>query len=82
MTIRSAQRLILDGWVASVRLPGAVGEFEVLGFHVPFIAALVPGRIWVDPGASGAGMKVLPVRGGLAWLGAGRLSVVVEEVRR
>ena len=46
VTIRSPDWLVLDQWVSSVRLPGAAGEFEVLGFHVPFVAALTLGRIW------------------------------------
>ncbi|MBI4227360.1 MAG: hypothetical protein HY600_03680 [Candidatus Omnitrophica bacterium] len=95
VTIRSARRLILDGWVSSVRLPGAAGEFEVLGFHVPFVATLKTGRVWVDrpvpvpggPGSiepgtpgTGTGRQMLLVRGGLAWLASERLMVVVEDM--
>ena len=90
VTIRSPQRLVLERWVSSVRLPGAAGEFEVLGFHVPFVAALTLGRIWVENqrGSDPRGgqtpsvppLQAFPIRGGLAWLASDRLMVVVEEI--
>ena len=83
VTIRSPQRLVLERWVSSVRLPGAAGEFEVLGFHVPFIAALTLGRVWVEhqPGVNPR-LQAFAIRGGLAWLASDRLEVVVEELKR
>ena len=82
VTIRSLQRALLERWITSVRLPGAAGEFEVLGFHVPFMAALTAGKLWIEnqKGVSPL-FEVLPIRGGLAWLASDRLIILVEETR-
>ena len=67
---------MLDQWVSSVRLPGAAGELEVLGFHVPFVAALTLGRVWIE----GPPLRVWPIRSGLAWLASDRLMIIAEEL--
>ena len=71
VTVRNREGLLLREEVESVRLPGVRGEFEVMSFHVPFVALLAPGRLWV-------GSRRLAIQGGLAWLRGNRLKVRVE----
>ncbi|MBI3615044.1 MAG: hypothetical protein HY211_00835 [Candidatus Omnitrophica bacterium] len=71
VTVRSNQGLLLKEAVPSARLPGVGGDFEVMGFHVPLIAVLAKGRLWV-------GSRMLAIRSGLAWVVGNRLTILVE----
>ncbi|GEM_PF-6454792 len=69
--IYNLEERLFEDWVESVRLPVPSGEFEVMGCHVPFIAVLSAGLVWLD-------RRVLKVRKGLAWLAANRLVLLIE----
>ncbi|MCM1503940.1 MAG: ATP synthase F1 subunit epsilon [Muribaculum sp.] len=45
LKVISAQDILFQGEVDSVRLPGAEGEFTVLKNHASLISTLVPGNI-------------------------------------
>jgi len=45
LEIRTPQKLIYDGDVASVRAPGVLGSFEILAGHIPFLTVLEVGEI-------------------------------------
>ncbi|MBI1925456.1 F0F1 ATP synthase subunit epsilon [Candidatus Poribacteria bacterium] len=45
LEIRTPQKLIYDGNVASVRAPGVLGSFEILAGHIPFLTVLEVGEI-------------------------------------
>lgn len=45
LTIVSPERLIFDGNVSQVTLPGEIGEFQVLANHAPLISSLVAGDV-------------------------------------
>jgi F-type H+-transporting ATPase subunit epsilon len=45
LEIRTPQKLIYEGEVGSVRAPGMLGSFEILGGHIPFLTVLEVGEI-------------------------------------
>ena len=45
LEIRTPQRLVYEGDVLSVRAPGALGSFEILAGHIPFLTVLDIGEI-------------------------------------
>jgi F-type H+-transporting ATPase subunit epsilon len=71
----SPERLVHEGQVEQVVVPGAEGEFGVLAGHAPYVATLKPGVLSVIEGAS---TKKLFVRGGFAEVGPGGLTVLAE----
>ena len=47
LEIRTPQKLIYDDDVISVRAPGALGSFEILAGHIPFLTVLDIGEIYI-----------------------------------
>ena len=45
LEIRTPEQLIYEGDVTSVKAPGAVGSFEILAGHLPFLTVLEVGEI-------------------------------------
>ena len=45
LKIISPERVLYQGEVESVTLPGALGQFMVLTDHAPLVSALVPGKV-------------------------------------
>ena len=43
LVIVSPERMLFDGKVSQVTLPGELGEFQVLVNHAPIISSLVAG---------------------------------------
>jgi len=73
VTILTPDRILFEGDVWSVFLPGATGEFEVLPFHKPVISLLREGTIIVD-------WKMdIPIRAGTVRMAGDRLVALVEE---
>ena len=71
VTVRSRRGLLFEGEVQAVRLPSATGELEAMAYHMPFVASLRAGRLWL-------GERVLTIRGGVAWMGLSRLVVLAD----
>ena len=45
LKIISPEKIIYDGSAESVKVPGVVGEFEILNNHAPIISALQKGVV-------------------------------------
>ena len=55
LKIISPERVLYQGEVESVTLPGALGQFMVLTDHAPLVSALAPGKVaYVAGGAEHA----------------------------
>lgn len=75
LKIISAQEVLFTGEVASVTLPGSMGEFTVLNNHASLLATLVAGDIrYTD--AAGAQASTT-VTGGIADVDSNVISVCV-----
>ena len=47
LDILTPEKLLFEGEIKSVKLPGTNGEFEILNNHAPIISTLSKGRISV-----------------------------------
>ena len=75
LRIIAPDRLVFEGDVESVTLPGTVGSFTVLNNHAPIISSLENGKIaYKDV----SGITELAIRSGFAEVRDNTLSVCVE----
>ena len=75
LRIIAPDRLVFEGEVESVTLPGTVGSFSVLNNHAAIITSLDNGRI-LYKGANGFGE--VAVKSGFAEVKDNTLSICVE----
>jgi F-type H+-transporting ATPase subunit epsilon len=73
----SPQKLLVSAHVREIIVPGSEGDFTVLPHHAPFLASLRPGILRI-PGMEG-GLDEVYVRGGIADVTPGGLTVLVEQ---
>ena len=73
----SPERLLLSEEVDMVVVPGAEGDFGVLGGHAPVISTVRPGTITVFQGTA-VSTRIF-VAGGFAEVTADRCTVLAEE---
>lgn len=71
------ERMLVSEDASQVVVPGLEGQFTVLPSHAPVISMLRPGVIEATLGDNNK-TRVF-VRGGLAEIGAGRLTVLAEQ---
>ena len=50
ITVLTPDREVFQGSIASVKVPGALGEFMVLNNHAPIVSSLTPGRVEIVAG--------------------------------
>ena len=75
LRIIAPDRMVFEGDVESVTLPGTVGSFTVLNNHAPIISSLDKGKIaYKDKD----GLTEVPVRSGFAEVKDNVLSICVE----
>ena len=67
-------RLIFDGNVSQVTLPGEIGEFQVLANHAPLISSLVAG----DVKYTSTETVALKISSGFVDINRNQVSVCVE----
>lgn len=60
LKIVSPEKILFDGEVEKVVVPGAMGEFEILDHHAPIISSLEKGRvIYKSPRIGEAQLEIL-----------------------
>jgi F-type H+-transporting ATPase subunit epsilon len=72
------ERMLVSEDARQVVVPGLEGQFTVLPGHAPVISMLRPGVIEATLGDNSSKTRVF-VRGGLAEIGADRLTVLAER---
>ena len=75
LRIIAPDRLVFEGDVESVTLPGTVGSFTVLNRHAPIISSLEKGKIVYK---EANGQSEVAVRSGFAEVRDNVLSIFVE----
>ena len=75
LKIISPEKVIFDGEVESLKVPGIQGSFEVLNNHAPIISSLVKGD--VEYKSKGESNK-LSVAGGFVEVKTNEISLCVE----
>ena len=75
LKIVSPERIVFNGEVESVTVPGSAGEFEILVDHAPIISSLETGTVTY---VTSEGRLSLPVRGGFVSVQKNEVNVCVE----
>ncbi|MBO5624531.1 MAG: ATP synthase F1 subunit epsilon [Prevotella sp.] len=75
LKIVSPERIVFNGEVESVTVPGTAGEFEILVDHAPIISSLETGTVTY---VTSEGRLSLPVRGGFVSVQKNEVNVCVE----
>ena len=71
LKIVSPERVEFEGEVERVKVPGMMGNFEILNDHAPIISSLQKGIVEYDG-------KQLPITGGFVAVQKNEVSVCVE----
>lgn len=75
LKIVSPERVVYDGEVTSVVVPGSSGQFEILVNHAPIISALEVGEVIYTVGGK---KETIHVRGGFVSVQKNVVNVCVE----
>lgn len=75
LKIVSPERIVFNGEVEIVTVPGTAGEFEILVDHAPIISSLETGTVTY---VTSEGRLSLPVRGGFVSVQKNEVNVCVE----
>ena len=75
LKIVSPEKVVFNGEVESVTVPGTAGEFEILVDHAPIISSLETGTVTY---VTSEGRLSLPVRGGFVSVHKNEVNVCVE----
>lgn len=75
LVIVSPERMVFDGEVSQVTLPGQVGEFQILKNHAPLISTLAAGKLTYTLGTE---TQSLNISGGFVEVSNNQISVCAE----
>ena len=75
LRIVSPEKVVFDGEVGSVTVPGTQGSFQILVNHAPIISALTPGKVEY---AAKQGTATLDVQGGFVEVKQNEVNLCVE----
>lgn len=76
LKIVSPEKVVYDGEIESVTVPGTKGEFQILRDHAPIISSLQHGK--VEFVAKGGERQTLNVTGGFVEVKKNEVSLCVE----
>lgn len=76
LKIVSPEKVVFEGEVESVIVPGTCGLFEILVGHAPIISSLQTGMVTYTP--AGAQKVELPIGGGFVAVQKNEVSLCVE----
>ena len=76
LKIVSPQKIEFQGEVESVKVPGGLGEFEILNNHAPIVSALQQGNVQYE---TAEGRTVIPIVGGFAEVLKNNVSLCIER---
>ena len=75
LKIISPERVIFKGDVESVKVPGTLGNFEILNNHAPIISSLVDGKVEY---AANGGSHTIDIEGGFVEVKKNEVNLCVE----
>lgn len=77
LTIITPEKELFSGKVKSVKLPGTIGQFEVLNGHAPIVSSLQKGEVRV---ITDSGEKVFfPIEQGFVEVLRNEVSVLITQ---
>lgn len=75
LRIVSPEKVVFDGEVTGVTVPGTLGSFEILNNHAPIISSLTVGRVDYK---TAEGVTSLDIRGGFVEVKQNEVDLCVE----
>lgn len=75
LKIISPERIVFNGDVENILVPGTLGEFEILNDHAPIISTLEPGRVVYT---TQGGKQQIDIQGGFVEVKRNEVSLAVE----
>ena len=75
LKVVTPEKIVYDGEAESVKVPGSLGEFEILNNHAPLISSLVSGNVEY---ATKDGKQELAIHGGFVEVKKNEVSLCVE----
>ncbi|MCI6549785.1 MAG: ATP synthase F1 subunit epsilon [Prevotella sp.] len=75
LKIISPERIVFNGDVENILVPGTLGEFEILHDHAPIISTLEPGRVVYT---TQEGKQQIDIQGGFVEVKRNEVSLAVE----
>jgi len=76
LKIVSPEKILFDGEVKMVKVPGVVGEFEILNNHAPIVSALQKGEVEYE---TAEGRTQFAIVGGFVEVLKNNVSLCVER---
>lgn len=73
VTILNPKHVVYEGDAESVFVPGDMGEFEILDYHMPIVSLLKPGEVKID------WKKSIRIKNGMVKFYGGECVMLVEE---
>jgi F-type H+-transporting ATPase subunit epsilon len=70
--ILTPEKVVFEGKVASLILPGEQGVFEILPYHKPLISRLISGKVVLDN-------YELTIRRGIVSVDNNKATIIIEE---
>lgn len=77
LKIVSPQKIEFDGEVESVKVPGSLGQFEILTDHAPIISLLTKGDVYYT---AADGRHQIAILGGFVEVQKNQVSLCVEVI--
>ena len=77
LNIISPEKIIFKGEVEMVKVPGVMGEFEILNNHAPIISALQKGIVEYGTGSDRTQIEVI---GGFVEVLKNEVSLCIEQI--
>ncbi len=77
LEIITSEKLLFDGEIKLIKLPGVSGSFEIMTNHAPIISTLMEGKIKVKEITDV--VSYFEVKGGLVEVSNNKVKVLVEE---
>ena len=76
LDILTPEKLLFEGEIKSVKLPGTNGEFEILNNHAPIISTLSKGEICVTNSKNGK--ETFNINGGVIEMQNNKIIVLAD----
>ena len=76
LEIITPEKLLFEGEISLVKLPGVSGSFEIMTNHAPIISTLTQGKIKVK--AANELVSYFEIKGGLVEVSNNKVKVLVE----
>lgn len=70
--VLTPERIVFEGRVRSLILPGEQGVFEVLPYHKPLISRLISGKVVLDTHS-------VTIRRGIVSVNNNKATIIIEE---